>query len=1176
MGVDIASYRCRIGCFIHSRGGDGIVTIIVDEDGMVHIAGQVWFIAMLLVMYGVERNPGPFDKVLTFRYQFLLIEVGTDILRKVFNHIVGPDFKIFLDNNAAENAQFQRLIAGNKIGLDQQNLLPPIDNSPSSDNFDISLLYCLLRNTCGLRTFKDKVWSNPQPSDTSVEAYITRFKDLRNDLSHSGSVYRDETVLADNWTELCNILKELSNYCGYTNLASSIQTAEAKDIDENLKDRFEKELKVRNEMEKKIDDGFGELIRGQQEIQENIKHRMNQSSQPVSSELPGMKDIENELVSVYEEDFSTLSLCPLLEFERGQMLNLYEIPTMHVIDYHEVDKHQVDKTSVKDKAVKTCYDLFHNADKDCKNIFLTGDAGIGKTSFCKFIALMWCKSKAGIRLENGEMQTFADYLAIFDFVFYVNLRYTYLTDVIAMIVNGLFYCQNDDKWNKMYGIVEQILKNCNSLVIMDGLDEWTPKPEDKRKYELPKRPKSRQCTYFTTCRPYKIENVRLSQANLDHQVKITGLSKKAIYSYVENLTNYTNDKYGKNKKVDDFMRTVKEIGLSNLLHIPLLTSHLFMLWIDRPLTAMSKSSVYGNIMDMLFKLARDRDIVIPPMTFTELKLPEPLSSLNHLKDHFSYVGKLCLISYNLLFKQDTSITSLVFTSDELASEPYCLSETETNFFCSIGILSKNKVMINFGKKEYTLSFLHKSYLEFFAAIYVSSFEANEVLDLFNKCTTTYDVLEFKNFIIFYAGFSTENIALLITKIYSLIGKDLEFVRTWSIFNSCKTYYYEKELRRLRNMVFQSYIEGKCQFDNPVPLEDFIFENASRYGKTERIIEDENKILRKLLVSNGKNVKYLRSDTGVYHNEFDKISNLQVLHICVYDEKVDHVKFNELMTQNKSSLHTFCVTGSNIQWLDLRVLITKHLHNLTSLSLDDLLMAHEDLQEIVKFLSVHILIDYIKLNTVKCIEHEHNKDKCTPFELNTKNHLVFLELSYVNIVCSNIDTKCLENMIFNPLSQSIASCYIDTFNCIQFSLRLIHLSLNGENMLDTRAVGTLISNIQHLSNIKTIDLWYMRIPDNVDLILHPDVKQADTCISLFSVTMSNVWFQSFIERYADKQSRITVSMHYCTIRQNYGDASSELPDDKSVDYMFNYIKQICTVEIRNKGDVLLCFGTTVGQ
>lgn len=60
MGVDIQTYRCRIGTYRHSVGVDVVmVECIVNFSQGLKTVGCVAFIGMLLIMSGIEANPGP-------------------------------------------------------------------------------------------------------------------------------------------------------------------------------------------------------------------------------------------------------------------------------------------------------------------------------------------------------------------------------------------------------------------------------------------------------------------------------------------------------------------------------------------------------------------------------------------------------------------------------------------------------------------------------------------------------------------------------------------------------------------------------------------------------------------------------------------------------------------------------------------------------------------------------------------------------------------------------------------------------------------------------------------------------------------------------------------------------------------------------------------------------------
>lgn len=60
MGVDLATYRATIGTFRHSVGVD-VVTVecYVNFTAALKTIGSVLFIGILLMIAGIEPNPGP-------------------------------------------------------------------------------------------------------------------------------------------------------------------------------------------------------------------------------------------------------------------------------------------------------------------------------------------------------------------------------------------------------------------------------------------------------------------------------------------------------------------------------------------------------------------------------------------------------------------------------------------------------------------------------------------------------------------------------------------------------------------------------------------------------------------------------------------------------------------------------------------------------------------------------------------------------------------------------------------------------------------------------------------------------------------------------------------------------------------------------------------------------------
>jgi hypothetical protein len=59
MGIDIVTYRARIGGFVVGRRMDSDIRVEGQENGMTKIWSFCLVVAVLLVIDGVEENPGP-------------------------------------------------------------------------------------------------------------------------------------------------------------------------------------------------------------------------------------------------------------------------------------------------------------------------------------------------------------------------------------------------------------------------------------------------------------------------------------------------------------------------------------------------------------------------------------------------------------------------------------------------------------------------------------------------------------------------------------------------------------------------------------------------------------------------------------------------------------------------------------------------------------------------------------------------------------------------------------------------------------------------------------------------------------------------------------------------------------------------------------------------------------
>ena len=108
------------------------------------------------------------DTLYGLRLIKLLFNGGTERLRNFFDNRV-PKLQQFLK---VKEADIKKLIQRKIINKSQKDKLYPPVGSPSSKNFDISLLYNLLRNVCGLPPPAAGWGIKPAPTDHTVQGAV--------------------------------------------------------------------------------------------------------------------------------------------------------------------------------------------------------------------------------------------------------------------------------------------------------------------------------------------------------------------------------------------------------------------------------------------------------------------------------------------------------------------------------------------------------------------------------------------------------------------------------------------------------------------------------------------------------------------------------------------------------------------------------------------------------------------------------------------------------------------------------------------------------------------------------------------------------------------------------------------------------------------------------------------
>lgn len=165
----------------------------------------------------------------------------TDVLRAIVGKEIPPSslsqkVKTFL---AKAPKQKNTLIT-----KEQESLI----NKGNYSNFDISLLYVLLRNITQIPPHINKWGNTPRQCDRSVSANIERIRLTRNDLGHISKIAISDHTFNTKWQEISDIVRELDTYLS-TSLVHYDSVVELKtcSMDNEQQFRYIKELLDVNE-----------------------------------------------------------------------------------------------------------------------------------------------------------------------------------------------------------------------------------------------------------------------------------------------------------------------------------------------------------------------------------------------------------------------------------------------------------------------------------------------------------------------------------------------------------------------------------------------------------------------------------------------------------------------------------------------------------------------------------------------------------------------------------------------------------------------------------------------------------------------------------------------------------------------------------------------------------------
>ncbi|XP_053382737.1 lamin-1-like [Mercenaria mercenaria] len=178
------------------------------------------------------------------------------------------------------------------------------------------------------------------------------------------------------------------------------------------------------------------------------------------------KELKDNLTTFYTKRYSTIPLSPLFEEHDTPLVDFYILPEMNYIEMQKT----LPRGEEAKIPVKSLSDIFRSG-SNCE-IYLTADAGFGKTAFSKYLALTWCQAHSPKwKYKKYFAEDAINTMREFEFLFLVLLRdSSHDCNIDDLILNQI--AQN---WSRSPALtidfLQEILHRERCLVILDGLDE---------------------------------------------------------------------------------------------------------------------------------------------------------------------------------------------------------------------------------------------------------------------------------------------------------------------------------------------------------------------------------------------------------------------------------------------------------------------------------------------------------------------------------------------------------------------------------------------------------------------------------------------------------------------------------------------------------------------------------
>ncbi|XP_060569389.1 uncharacterized protein LOC132727812 [Ruditapes philippinarum] len=930
------------------------------------------------------------NRIFLFRLQMLIIDGGLAVLRHYVDQELSAQ-SITLSGCLANERTTCKLLKGRGIITQvQYDLLYPSSGTVLTSDLDITLIICLMRNLKCFKLNSKFNWNIPPiQNDTSIEADIFRLKKHRNAICHiSTTTGMQHNDFITQWKEIEQILLRINKVYPIKDFQQTITDFQFSPLDPNTEKRVTDEIDKWEKFDKSVEPDL-ELLKTDQKVmklkikahnielaetrkqyEEGLEAVHNKIAE-IEKQLPAPDnyqkrklELQHGLITFYKTRHSQVFLSPLFEEKDTPLASFYIRPELRYCNK---------------KSVKSLSEIFRTKNIENREIYVLADAGLGKTAFSKYLAIMWCQAHCPNEDLNEYLLKDDIYcMQKFDFLFLVSLRDS---DDLCSIDDLIF-----EKIISDLGLEEKlseefllrILKKQKCLIILDGLDEWTH-PDNKcnrSPRSIPHRNDRENCIILTTTRPWKLGVLDLNSCQLGKKIELTELSNDSAVTLrirmLQKLRPHQNkDSLERNSKL---IKIISSRGNAELTSVPLLLIYTICLWCDGVQIGNSKCDLYINIVELLLlRTIQKHGKFQIPQEHPASDIPECFAEYENCKTYFKLLIQLGKLAYYTLLNE-TRENTLVF--DGSVTKKY-LTLCEMKFTLLSGMLSESTTN-TLTKKFSKVSFSHKTVQEFFAAIFISSHSDAQKIVL-EKCRNIEDILDMSKICEYASEINADRMCAISNDLMSVINED-EKTRDYRTRTGDEDK-YNTPLYNIQKMLLSCLQEMPESENLQFCLQDFFIDEDTEHSKQ----------LQKLLKQNKTNVKSLYINTSITSSSLREIIDLFSLtdlsHIQKLYYRGDILKKKEAEIDQIlfPSLEYLTLSGGK-RTVDEEKLSENlaRLHNLQCLCIRYFSFSHKILDTFFNFISRQKSMKELSLAWLYCKEHWRSHD-CMRFNLNLSQH-----------------------------------------------------------------------------------------------------------------------------------------------------------------------------------------------